>query len=308
MALARRISCNRRSFACAQDDALLQRGISPTRHCETRSVEAIHKSSLKRVQTDTSKRKGNGIPWIASLPLAMTPFGAFRDDNVLKKKAAFTLAEVLITLGIIGIIAAMTLPTLIANYQKKVVETRVKAFYSKMNQIYLRSYVDNGDTADWLVSKRYTYDETVDWLKKYFLPYTKNFDLQSATTTNETESGPWTQNVVIVRIPDGTAYAFSVDENGMDIGFFVNGNINDLGPRNKFTFQFSKRKNYLTDEGSMEKQSLNFIDPYILNWDGRRETLFTHGTWGCRKGCTNCAYCTKLLQLNGWEIPDDYPW
>ena len=225
-----------------------------------------------------------------------------------RQKAAFTLAEVLITLGIIGIIAAMTLPTLIANYQKKVVETRVKAFYSKMNQIYLRSYVDNGDTADWLVSKRYTYDETVDWLKKYFLPYTKNFDLQSATTTNETESGPWTQNVVIVRIPDGTAYAFSVDENGMDIAFFVNGNINDLGPRNKFTFQFSKRKNYLTDEGSMEKQSLNFIDPYILNWDGNRETLKTHHTWGCRKGCTNCAYCTKLLQLNGWEIPDDYPW
>ncbi len=70
-ALARRISCNRRSFACAQDDALLQRGISPTRHCETRSVEAIHKSSLKRVQTDTSKHKGNGIPWIASLPLAI---------------------------------------------------------------------------------------------------------------------------------------------------------------------------------------------------------------------------------------------
>ena len=225
-----------------------------------------------------------------------------------RQKAAFTLAEVLITLGIIGIIAAMTLPTLIANYQKKVVETRVKAFYSKMNQIYLRSYVDNGDTADWLVSKRYTYDETVDWLKKYFLPYTQGFDLQSATTTNETESGPWTQNVVIVRIPDGTAYAFSVDENGMDIAFFVNGNLNDLGPRNKFTFQFSKRKNYLTDEGSMEKQSLNFIDPYILNWDGNRETLKTHHTWGCRKGCTNCAYCTKLLQLNGWEIPDDYPW
>ena len=35
------------------------------------------------------------------------------------KKAAFTLAEVLITLGIIGVVAAMTIPTLISNYQKK---------------------------------------------------------------------------------------------------------------------------------------------------------------------------------------------
>lgn len=36
-----------------------------------------------------------------------------------KIKPAFTLAEVLITLGVIGIVAAMTLPTLIANYKTK---------------------------------------------------------------------------------------------------------------------------------------------------------------------------------------------
>ena len=35
------------------------------------------------------------------------------------KKFAFTLAEVLITLGIIGVVAAMTMPSLIANYQEK---------------------------------------------------------------------------------------------------------------------------------------------------------------------------------------------
>ena len=35
------------------------------------------------------------------------------------RRAAFTLAEVLITLGIIGVVAALTIPTLIANYKKK---------------------------------------------------------------------------------------------------------------------------------------------------------------------------------------------
>ena len=35
------------------------------------------------------------------------------------KKAAFTLAEVLIVLGIIGFIAALTIPTLINFYEKK---------------------------------------------------------------------------------------------------------------------------------------------------------------------------------------------
>ncbi len=36
------------------------------------------------------------------------------------KRTAFTLAEVLITLGIIGIVAALTMPSLIANYKRQI--------------------------------------------------------------------------------------------------------------------------------------------------------------------------------------------
>ncbi|MBR6098851.1 type II secretion system protein [bacterium] len=49
------------------------------------------------------------------------------------RKAAFTLAEVLITLGIIGVVAALTLPTLISNYQKKVYVTQLKKSYAVMS-------------------------------------------------------------------------------------------------------------------------------------------------------------------------------
>ena len=42
------------------------------------------------------------------------------------KKPAFTLAEVLITLGIIGVVAAMTLPTLIQQHQKQVLANKKK--------------------------------------------------------------------------------------------------------------------------------------------------------------------------------------
>ena len=52
----------------------------------------------------------------------------------LKKRAAFTLAEVLITLGIIGVVAAMTLPTVIAKYQHKALETAFKKTYSSIMQ------------------------------------------------------------------------------------------------------------------------------------------------------------------------------
>jgi len=60
----------------------------------------------------------------------------------------FTLAEVLITLGVIGVVAAMTIPTLFANYQKKVYVTQLKKAYSVANQALLKLEVDMGCTGD----------------------------------------------------------------------------------------------------------------------------------------------------------------
>ena len=62
------------------------------------------------------------------------------------KKCAFTLAEVLITLGIIGIIAAMTIPQLIKNYQAKVLETGFKKAYSNLSKAYLMTQQELGVT------------------------------------------------------------------------------------------------------------------------------------------------------------------
>ena len=59
-------------------------------------------------------------------------------------KVAFTLAEVLITLGIIGVVAAMTLPSLIQNYQKKALATQTQKFYSMMSQAVKQYIADYG--------------------------------------------------------------------------------------------------------------------------------------------------------------------
>ncbi len=52
----------------------------------------------------------------------------------ITRRVAFTLAEVLITLGIIGIVSAMTIPTLINNYKEKVRDNQFKKVYATLNQ------------------------------------------------------------------------------------------------------------------------------------------------------------------------------
>ena len=49
----------------------------------------------------------------------------------------FTLAEVLVTLGIIGVISAMTMPTLIKNHQREVFVTQLRKFYSEFSQVII---------------------------------------------------------------------------------------------------------------------------------------------------------------------------
>ncbi|MFQ8626003.1 MAG: type II secretion system protein [Candidatus Gastranaerophilaceae bacterium] len=48
------------------------------------------------------------------------------EDN---RFSAFTLAEVLVTLGIIGVVAAMTMPVLIGKYQHFVLVNRAKSLF-----------------------------------------------------------------------------------------------------------------------------------------------------------------------------------
>ena len=60
-----------------------------------------------------------------------------RNFNMRTKKFGFTLAEVLITLGIIGVVAAMTIPTLISNTNSAKFKSQYKKTLSTLNQAAL---------------------------------------------------------------------------------------------------------------------------------------------------------------------------
>ncbi len=77
-----------------------------------------------------------------------TVFSRFT-SHFSRKRTAFTLAEVLITLGIIGVVASMTLPSLIQSYKERVTVTKVQKAYSILNQAFKRISEEYGEPQDW---------------------------------------------------------------------------------------------------------------------------------------------------------------
>lgn len=89
-----------------------------------------------------------------------------------KKIDAFTLAEVLITLGVIGVVAAMTMPTLIQNNQEKVTVTRLKKVYSVLSQAYISASSENINIQEWGLGEEFSKDGAQAIADK-MLPYLK---------------------------------------------------------------------------------------------------------------------------------------
>ena len=79
--------------------------------------------AAKQLEGQAAKDSGK-LNLTPSCPADTLPTG----EGGVSKNLAFTLAEVLITLGVVGIVAAMTLPIVITKYQKK--QTLIKSYKS----------------------------------------------------------------------------------------------------------------------------------------------------------------------------------
>lgn len=64
-------------------------------------------------------------------------------------KNGFTLAEVLITLGIIGVVAALTVPTLVQSYKERTTVAKLKEAFSIISQAQKLAIAENGQPANW---------------------------------------------------------------------------------------------------------------------------------------------------------------
>ena len=136
---------------------------------------------------------------------------------------AFTLAEVLITLGIIGVIAAITMPTLIKNINNQDKITALKKAYSTLSQATLMAIENNEHSENWEIIDKDT--ANTDKLFSYYKPYLKVLkyckDRQKGCWVNEVNDLQgnkfhWYDNTqvgansVSARLADGMTIAFDV--------------------------------------------------------------------------------------------------
>lgn len=76
-------------------------------------------------------------------------FPYFLNSRLPKKKFAFTLAEVLITLGIIGVVASITIPTLSQKLYEKRTVTQLRAVQSILSQSVKAAEAEDGEVEGW---------------------------------------------------------------------------------------------------------------------------------------------------------------
>ncbi len=235
-----------------------------------------------------------------------------------RSKTAFTLAEVLITLGIIGIVAALTMPMLIQNYNKKITEVRLKKFYSVMNQTIDRLKVDYGDTENW----DYTVDNIfedgssdVDKLvdqgdainanfNKYFGKYIQFADKKQVNVEGK--------NRTLYYFKDGSAI-MPQWYNSYDYEFFPKNPDKCLKSSHEnrygvcsFVFQFYTDPIYVKQ--NLLKGFFPYSNAFTIKQPFDKEKMYNDTSKGCTAGTHMSGnYCGLIIMLNNWTVPKDYP-
>ena len=214
----------------------------------------------------------------------------------MKKIKSFTLAEVLITLVVIGIIAAITVPVVMANHKKTETAAKLKKFYSTFSNAVRLAEIEQGvPSYEWdFRNAGYTaFFET--YLQKYF-----SYTSAGLISGEEFQAGQ-PRGLYTVYLNDGTIIGFdnnspSIDNSipaSIDVYVDINGekNPNILG-RDIFHFN-------INNSGKIKNHN---VEPFssVDCYECTREDVISE--------CETGGYaCSQLIQMDGWEIKDDYP-
>ena len=243
--------------------------------------------------------------------------------------AAFTLAEVLITLAIIGIVAALTIPTLITNYQKKQTASKLKQTYSIISQALTMAQAEHGDTTTWEVAGIYDTptndtnfnheDVITKFTTKYFMPYVKVAKDYGYTQYSKIDyDGDYLPATGLIS-NSRSAYGYILLLSGnvlIRIGIGTGCLNNERNPDGTCVTQTYKNIVFKVDINGFDKPNVIGKDVFNMTFDLRKKVFGFHnyGISTRQRYLDNCKsdedaqVCGYLIFLDGWEIKDDYPW
>lgn len=142
----------------------------------------------------------------------------------MRKTLAFTLAETLIVMGIIGVVAALTLPNLNSSTGDKEKVAKVKKIYSNLNDAFGRATAVYGAYDDWFVNDS-TNDAKVKRIAERMTEFMKiSKDCQSGSGC--VSLSPGSIGIGLIMYNNKYSYILS-DGTGLVFYYSGVGNIND---------------------------------------------------------------------------------
>lgn len=236
-------------------------------------------------------------------------------------KSGFTLGEMLITIGVVGIIAALTIPTLISNYQKHTTLLKLKKIFSEFNGIFEEAKVMYGPMSKWGIIHG---QDTTEMDTVYYKIIAPKLNVEKyCGYNNNNPTDCWAEGCNIDGtncrdIPNFYSNAASL-EDGTDVAFLnlsdedyhhyvihiyvdLNGKKrpNRLG-RDRFIFEISDSTLFKLDAmGSNPQYPSNDPDRDAC-WNSSADIGSALAFAG--SGQT----CSFTIIHDGWKIADDYP-
>ena len=236
------------------------------------------------------------------------------------KRKAFTLAEVLITLGIIGVVTTMTMSVLINNYNKKITAEKLKKAYSELSQTLKMAETEYGSVSTWDFS---TADNTQEDKSEYFynnfikpylkvVKYCKNADDYScwAEKTLALNGVEYSLKQTAKRrsfiTTSGYSVIFWLSNSGASASIYIDIDGPNKGA-NKFGRDIFSFGIWFNSDIGLQAQGLNFSGITRDNLLGKTldSRLVTKELCSKEK---KGIYCSGVIVLDRWKIENDYPW
>ncbi|MBQ8459047.1 type II secretion system protein [bacterium] len=227
-----------------------------------------------------------------------------RKELIHFKNAAFTLAETLITIGIIGVVAAMTIPNLIQENQKRATVTKLQKGISVINQAYKLSFDEQGDPES-------AFDiGSEEYFKQYWQPYLKVVTYCDFYTTCGYKSN------VPFHLANNTNGSMRVIADDLRTTFYTADGLlyMILTGRSSEGNIISDNRIYLDINGG-EAPNKYGRDVFMLERmeDGGGVRAYGYGFTDSEinESCNKTGdgyYCAEKIRRAGWKIKKDYPW